>query len=294
MAITPISLVLLMACALSLSAFDLLRKLLSGHLAPLPMVFGLALASTPLFGLLLFFDPVSPESGYTAPALTSISLNLVAHLAFIHAIRIAPLSVSVPLLSLTPVFVSLVAVVLLGEWPSPLTWIGILLVVGGAMVLHRPRRTRAEDGAMPRQVVGRAGRWGSLWMVLAAFCWSLTLPFDKLAVQRANMPFHGLVLCAGIGLGAFVLLLVQQRVGDLVQIRRAPWLFLSTLLASTLALGFQLLALEKVLVSVLETFKRGLGNLLAVFFGRVFFGEALGSKWMAALVMAVGVALILL
>ena len=61
------------------------------------------------------------------------------------------------------------------------------------------------------------------------------------------------------------------------------------------ALGSQLFALSLTLAGVVETIKRGLGNLLAVLFGRLVFGEPMtAGKWIASLIMAFGVALILL
>jgi multidrug transporter EmrE-like cation transporter len=57
----------------------------------------------------------------------------------------------------------------------------------------------------------------------------------------------------------------------------------------------QLAALQTVWVSVVETVKRTIGNLSAVVVGRVAFGEAIGPRKLAAVVMmAGGVALILL
>jgi multidrug transporter EmrE-like cation transporter len=77
---------------------------------------------------------------------------------------------------------------------------------------------------------------------------------------------------------------------------RGGWApFVGALVGSTLELGFQLAAVRILLVSVFETVKRGLGNLLAVALGRLVFGEPLTwAKLAAAVLMAGGVALILL
>src|SRR4029078_11316942 len=102
----PVFLPLLGLCGASWAAagFDLSRKLLVKQVSPLALVVLLVTGSIPLFALLLAFagwPAVAPR--YLAPACTSVSLNLTAPLCFLRAISMAPLSTTVPLLSLTPV-----------------------------------------------------------------------------------------------------------------------------------------------------------------------------------------------
>jgi len=286
---------ILVASSVSSSGFDLSRKVLGRHLSPAPMVFLLAAASMPLFGLLLVLDgraEIAP--GYLAPALGSVLLNVAANLAFIQSVMIAPLSLTVPLLSLTPAFTALLGLLLLGERPAPLTVAGIVLVIAGAVWLNL---VRCAPQAPPR-----TGSWRDrifqpgIWLMAGtALLWSLSIPLDKLAVQRAGAPFHGLFLTAGIAVCSLAVLLFQGRLGELAGLRRAGVPFAFALASSTLALGLQLVALNLVLVSVVETVKRGIGNLMAVAMGWLIFGEGLSlRKLAAAALMAIGVALILL
>jgi drug/metabolite transporter (DMT)-like permease len=287
-------LLLLLAMGLASSGFDLFRKLLVRHLAPVPMVVLLALASVPLFGgLLVLQGGVTVSAGYWLPAVGSVVLNLVANLTFLQAVRISPLSVTVPLLSLTPVFTTLLGFLLLGERPSNAAVLGIVMVVAGAFWLNLSRGDApGGDSAQPfwRAAAAQPGAW---LMAGTALLMSCTIPLDKLAVGHANPPFHGLVLCAGIALGSLGVLVAQGRLGELAGIRQGWGPFLLALVSSTLALGLQLVALKLVLVSVVETVKRGVGNLMAVVLGRAVFGEAVTlSKLGAAALMAAGVALI--
>ncbi len=280
-------LLLVVAVGLSSAGFDLFRKVLLRHLAPVPMVFLLASASVPLFGALVALDGgarILP--GYFAPALGSALLNVVANLSFLQAVRLSPLSATIPLLSLTPVFTTVLGALVLGESPSALAAVGIGLVVAGAFWLNLPARE-----ALARPLLAQPGAW---WMIGTALLLSLAIPLDKLAVGRATPPFHGLFLTAGIALGSLAVLLVQGRWRELAGIRQGWVAFLLALAASMLALGFQLVALKWVLVSLIETLKRGIGNLMAVLLGRMVFGEAVTpGKLAAALLMAAGVALIL-
>jgi drug/metabolite transporter (DMT)-like permease len=135
--LTLLPFLLVVAASVASSGFDLFRKVLVRHLAPVPMVFLLATASVPLFGAaVLFGEPAPVRPAYWLPALGSVALNVVANLTFLEAVRISPLSVTVPLLSLTPVFTALLGFALLGERPAPLDLAGIALVVIGAFWLN--------------------------------------------------------------------------------------------------------------------------------------------------------------
>jgi len=298
--IGALPLLLIAASSLSSSGFDLSRKLLGRHLKPLPMVFLLTLASAPLFAAAVAFDGGARiVPAYYPPATASLLLNIVANLAFIQSVRIAPLSLTVPLLSLTPAFTTVLGFLVLGERPAAGAWLGIALVVAGAFWLHWAGggAAAAGEGARrpSRRLAALAVHPGAWLMATTALLWSLTIPLDKLAIGRATAPFHGLFLMVGGALGTFAILVATGRLGEVRGIRGAWAPFATALVASTLDLGFQLAAIRLVLVSVVETLKRGLGNLLAVALGRLVFGEAMTwQKVAAAVLMAAGVALILL
>ncbi len=322
---SPLPLALVAAASVSQAGGDLSRKLLSQHLRPLPMIFLLSLASAPLFGLAVVLGGgVRVLPAYYAPALASLLLNIGAQLAFVESVRIAPLSLTAPLLSLTPAFTTVLGFVVLGERPAGTAWLGVAAVVAGALWLQLSGRSPEGEGAKGESaetaatagiaatpdIAGIAGiaeppRPGRLaailrspgaWlMALVAFLWSLSIPLDKLAMARANPPFHGLFLTAGGALGTFALLAAKRRLSELRGLRTGWKPFLGALVGVTLELGFQLAAIRILLVSVVETLKRGLYNLLALALGRAVFGEPLNwTKLAAALLMAGGVALILL
>ena len=107
------------------SVFDLLRKRLTTAMPPASMLVWLALAQVPLFALVVWrAESFEIQSGYWLPGLLSIGRNIVANLAFIRALEIAPLGVTVPLLSLTPVFATLLSIRVLGELPSAMQMTG--------------------------------------------------------------------------------------------------------------------------------------------------------------------------
>lgn len=282
-----------LAASVAWAGLDASRKVLVARIERLPLLAWIAGASAPVFAVWVLIEGVPvPEAGYWAPALGSVALNVVANLAYFRAVEVAPLSLTIPLLSLTPVATTLLGAALLGERPTGIVVLGILLVVAGALALH----ARGIAGAL-RAASDRAApaSGGAALMALTAVLWSLTIAFDKLAVRHAAPPFHGMVLTGGVGLAATAMLAARGRLRDLGQVRRAPGVFALAWVIGTAALGLQLVALGALWVSLVETLKRGIGNALAVVLGRVLFGERpTAATWIAVAVMAAGVALILL
>lgn len=292
MSVSALALVLTLLCALAWSGFDLGRKALVAKIDPVPILVLLTVGQTPLFLVWTLVDGWPRlQAGYWAPALASVALNVVANLAFIYAFKLAPISLTIPLLSLTPALTALLAVPMLGELPTWRQGAGIALVVAGAFLLNLRRGDAVTLPAILRAFVRERG---ALLMLVVAFCWAITPPLDKMAFRRASVPFHAFVLCFGVFLALLAVLALQRRLAALSQVRRAPRTYVAALLVSTVALGLQFLAYGLTLVAFVETVKRGIGNVLALVYGRGLFAEEVGRARVGAVVlMAVGVGLIL-
>ena len=275
------------------SGLDLTRKLLAARMRPLPLLVLLAALPTPAYLLWMLVEgtPSVPPS-YWLPGLASVALNVAANLAFLRSVALSPLSATIPLLALTPVFAALLAVPLLGEQPTLRQWVGILAVVAGAFLLNAQR--------------GEAGSLGGLWtafrrepgaplMAAVALLWSAATPLDKLAMLASGAPFHATVLNAGVAAATLALLAASRRLGELRGWTRSLGGFAAALVFSVVGLAGQLVALRLLEVGVVETVKRSLGFILAVILGRIAFGEpATRNKLLAVALMAAGTALILI
>lgn len=294
MLLDPLAILVLVACALAWSTFDLARKFLLDSIDPVPLVFLLGMLQAPLFVAwnALAGGAWTTAEGYWWPAAISVLLNIVSNVLFVAAIKVSPLSLTVPLLSFTPVFTAVLAIPMLGEVPGPFQVAGIVMVVFGALVLH----LRPGAGLGPREMWRAFVRErGSVMMAGVALMWSISPPLDKMAVERSSSAFHGAVLSAGVGLGLGLYLASRGRLGSVGQARRRPLTVAGALAASAIALALQLVAIQMVFVSLVETVKRGLGNGLAVGIGAAIFDEAVGAwQWVAVVLMGIGVALILL
>jgi drug/metabolite transporter (DMT)-like permease len=291
MTISLLPLLMAVAVGALYGVFDLLRKRLTTAMPPAAMLVWLALGQVPLFALVVWrAESFDIQSGYWLPGLLSIVLNIIANLAFIRALEIAPLGVTVPLLSLTPVFATLLSMQLLGELPSSVQMLGIVLVVMGAFALNFDPGEGATPAGVWRSLVREKG---SLLMILVALCWSVTPAFDKLAVTASGVFLHGLLLNAGVGLGALLWLLLSGQAKTL-----KPRHFVGGALALSALVGFVALVLllkayAVAWVGFVETIRRAVNSGLALFFGWWLFKERIRTpQIVAVLLMTLGVALI--
>ena len=97
-----------------------------------PLLFGLPLC----LAVLAVARPPLPPAGFWLDAALLLPLTLVGYVLYCQAIRLSPLSLVLPYLSLIPVFTMLTGRLLLGEAPSPAGGAGVLLLAAGSYVLN--------------------------------------------------------------------------------------------------------------------------------------------------------------
>jgi drug/metabolite transporter (DMT)-like permease len=274
---------LAVAAALGWALYDIARRALANHLSAWVLVAATTLgALPPLLAWALVAGDWRISAGYWTIAIASVALNVAANFGYFRAFQMSPISVTLPMLSFTPLFASVLGAIFLGETIGAREAAGALLVVAGGVALGlRAGGFRFEPG--------------SAMMLGVALLWSATLLLDKRALALASPYLHALVLNAGVAVGGLVALGAARRLGDL-RAASGHWGGLAAAVAvGATALALQLYALRELPVGVIETIKRGVGGLSAVLLGRLIYGEAITLRKLAAVsMMAAGVALILL
>jgi drug/metabolite transporter (DMT)-like permease len=285
------------ACALAWAGLDVVRKQLGEAIAPLPLLFLINVGLLPVFGIwwLASGGTITDLAGYAPPAGAALVLQIVANILFLAAVRASPLSLTVPLLALTPVFATLLGAVLLDERPAPAQLGGITLVVGGALALGSASPSGNPQGSRPHVLRAFMQEPGAWMMIGVAACWGVTMALDKRALAYAAVPIHALIQLSGVVVAGLAYLLIAGRRRELVRAReQLGRLVFATLLGSA-AIGLQLVAVQHILVSQLETLKRAVGLVGAIVFGKLVFGEPITKVKTAAIVLMVaGVVLLML
>jgi drug/metabolite transporter (DMT)-like permease len=163
--------------------------------------FLVAAASLAAISIVRGFPSIGP--GFAEAVLVTVAINTFATVLFYRALSLSDLSLCLPLLSFTPVFLLITSFVILDEVPSIAGLAGIILVAAGSYLL-------AADGTP-----GRAGDWmgpfrfllsdrGVRFMLIVAFLYSISVNYDKVVVERSDPVFGSSVV---FGLLACVFLL---------------------------------------------------------------------------------------
>jgi len=286
--VTALGLAVALAAGASWAGFDATRKALVARVEPTAAVAWVNLLQGPLFlGWAAASGALAVEAAYWPIGLGTLALQVLANLLLFRALAISPLGATIPFLSFTPVFASLVGLVVLSQMPSALQWVGIGVVVVGALLVHA--------GGERSLLASLREERGSLMVLGVAAIWSLTTALDKLALDHASVPLHAAVQSGGVGLAAALWLVLRGRTRALRLERHAAAPLLGALAFGTAALALQLWAIQLLLVGLVETIKRALGMTSAVVVGRLAFDEPVTRYKVAAIgLLAVGTGLIAL
>jgi drug/metabolite transporter (DMT)-like permease len=150
-----------------------------------------------------------------------IPLEIAAMLLYMAAIRDHPLSLTLPYLAFTPVFVIAVAWVLLGEEVSPLGAAGVGLVVAGAWMINSRHAERGDWRSWTRPFAAIVEEPGSRMMPAVAAIYAVTATLGKGAMRHMDPKFFGAFYFALPG-AAVSLLFVLPRPRLLLKLARRP------------------------------------------------------------------------
>ena len=177
--------VLALLTALSVAARDVSVKAFSG-LKPLEVAAAEMFWGIPLFtfGFLLVPVPALDRAFWEAFIL-SLPLNMIAYILYIYAIKLSPISLSVPFLAFTPVFMIYTGFITLGETVTVWGGIGTLLIVSGSYVLNIKD---ARHGLL-RPFAALIHEKGSWLMLIVAFLFAFAAVIGKKAILHSSPLF---------------------------------------------------------------------------------------------------------
>jgi uncharacterized membrane protein len=222
-----------------------------------------------------------------------IPFEVLAYYIYLSAIRIAPLSLSVPYLSFTPVFAILTAALLLQEKISVQGFVGILMVTVGAYVLNMERY--AHHPLDPIKAIFRTS--GSRRMLVVALIWSLTSTLGKRGVQLSDPTFFGVFYMVALSIP--MLAVAGWRAKHhatrvyLMRGRNRIWLVLGGLsMAVSMLAHFH--AIERAPVSYMIAVKRTSLIFSVVYGGLIFKEEHIGQRLFGTSIMLSGAVMLYL
>jgi drug/metabolite transporter (DMT)-like permease len=161
--------------------------------SPWPLAgFSFLVASLILFTLSAMYGLPGIGSGFLPAVAVTVTINIFATILFYRALSRTDLSLCVPMLSFTPVFLILTSFIILRELPSLPGAIGILLVAAGAYLLQLEYyRGRPVSLIKPFQTLQHDR--GVQMMLLVAFLYSISVNYDKRVVIASDPVFGAAV-----------------------------------------------------------------------------------------------------
>ncbi len=289
--------------ALTTATGDAILKARFSHLSPGSMAIARSTAPIPFLLPLLFIiswpetDPVFWQTvGLLVP------LEISALLLYMQALKVSPLSLSIPFLAFSPVFIVLTGWVILGEKVTPMGFLGILFTVVGAYVLHI--KASRKGFFEPLRAIAR--EQGSRLMLVVAGIYSITSVLGKRAIQHSDPVFFACFYFVLLGIVVPLCIEVlrwlfgeshsdKRQLNSPSQKRVYPWgawwavgLFQSIMVLS------HMWAIHLVAAAYMITVKRT-SLIFSVIYGKLIFKEKeIGQRLAGAILMVLGVGLILI
>jgi len=275
--------------ALGLATADALTKRYFSDLSPYRMGVSRILAIAPWMILSLFVLPSAlPDQIFWLAIAAALPLELTAFFLYMRSLKLSPLSLSLPFLAFTPVFMTLTGRIILDETITTGGAMGIGLIVAGAYVLNLSKMKMGLLGPI-RAVIHEPGSW---IMLSISFLYAFTAPIGKIAVLHSNPWFFAAVYNLVLTVIIVSFWPVTER-GTGVQgifSRPVPMLLLG--LVASMENFCHMMAIAQVEAAYMIAIKR-ISLLFGVLYGAWWFGEQnIRERLVGAAIMVAGVFLI--
>jgi len=276
-------------CALSLATADALsKKALDDNTDPYIVAWVRTGYAAPFIAVLIpFIDIPELDRVFFMITFLAVPLDIIAVLLYIKAIKVSPLSLTLPFLSLTPIFLIVTSYIILGEKPDKSGFIGIILVVIGAYLLNV--HTISQGFLAPFKAIAKEK--GSVLMIIVAFIFSIGACLGKIAVQHSSPAFFSVIYIFLLSLFIFIIISFKSKQFLSKSISRpVPFIFIGMLIA--IMIITHLKAISLIEVSYMVSVKR-LSILFGVIYGVVIFKETnVKERFLGASVMISGIIVI--
>ncbi|HIG96578.1 TPA: EamA family transporter [Candidatus Woesearchaeota archaeon] len=229
------------------------------------------------------------QEGFWVWAIVCIIGVSIANIYYYKALDVGELSLVIPMLAFTPVFMLLTSMLMLNEFPATKGLIGILLVVGGSYVINFEK---SRQWLLPFQKFYT--NKGIRYMFIVATVYSVTGNIDKILTLKSNASFAGGLVKLSSGL-FLVCWMCTQKQGVKEMIKPRLWLIaLGIGVFSALVTYVQFTANTLTLVPYVISVKR-LSILFSILIGYFFFQERqFGQRFLGGALMVIGTYLILM
>ena len=176
--------------------FDLTRKLSLKKINSVNLLLIFTITQFIIFLIWIFIDNFSINLiPYLLPGIILIFVGLFSALLFLKAIQQSDLSLTIPLLSFSPMFSSIFSFFFLNEQLSKIQYFGVFLIIFGALILYSKKITLEEFLKSFKIILKNSS---AKLMIIVSIIWSLTPVLDKLCLEHSSVNFHGFIQSLGM------------------------------------------------------------------------------------------------
>jgi len=242
-----------------------------------------------LLPLLLFTKIPALGEQFWLALFTGGSLYAITLILYMKAIKSSDLSITVPMLTFTPLFLLITSPLIVGEFPSIFGLTGIFLIVTGSYLLNINKETQGYFAPFKALLKEKGPRL----MLAVAFIWSITSNIDKIGLQNSSPLFWVIAVDAFVALLLFPLC-KSRGSGKTTQVHANLRALLKVGLFGGLTSVCQMTAISLTLVAYVISIKRT-SAIMGVLFGYLVFKEkGIRERLVGVIVMVLGVLFITL
>lgn len=254
--------------------FDLARKICLKKIDPYNFLILFSLFQFIFFFIWILFSNYRFDLvKYITPGVILVSINVLSGILFLKSLKISELSLTIPLLSFTPLFSTIFSAFVLNENLNVYQYFGILLIVFGTMVLYAKSMKIIDICSSLKSLVSNLG---AKYMLIVSIIWSITPVLDKVCFKYSSINIHGLF--QSIGMLFLLILLNFKNINFSTVSKKKFHIIIISILIGTLATILQYVAIKLTLVPLMEIIKRTVGQMLSVFLGNFFFNEKITNQ----------------
>lgn len=244
------------------------------------------LFSLPLLFIIWFFIPTpEPDREFYTAFFIALPVEIITIVLYIKALKVSPLSLTLPFLALTPVFLIFISYFIVGEVVTTWGGTGIFLIAAGGYILNI---SEVKKGIFePFKAVTKEK--GSVFMIGVALLYSLTASFGKKAIEHSSPLFFAITYTAALTIffTPIALWMARNDLKNFIRKKQFRGLFLPGIFYAVMSAS-HMLAMKLTKVAYMISVKR-LSLIIGIMYGYFLFKEEnIRERLLGAILMFIG------
>jgi drug/metabolite transporter (DMT)-like permease len=270
--------------ALSESLSGALSKRIVRNLSSYFVAWSLIAFSVPfLLPVILFTGIPTIASKFWIVLVIGSAIDITGTLFYVRAVEKGDLSVTIPLLSFTPLFLVLISPIINREIPTRTGFIGVILVVGGTYTLRLEDRKFGTFGPVKALFRDKGARH----MFITTFLWSVNSSLHKEGISNSSPTFWPVAYYSWMAL--LFLPLVMWKVKNFRSVLVTSYKNVLPIGFFTALMALSLMAALSLNLVVYVGSVKNMSALFAVIIGSLFFNEkGITHRLLGAFLMCLG------